>query len=202
MRITQITVNFTETCNLGDYSNTKPSVELTATLDAGDDVQAVLGELVATAKSVIHDKIDDELERVDKPPKYWSGERYDVIYSMTTRFVAIVPAATITQLDGGFYHYQEGVRYPAAKKAALRKFSQLGTEGAKGATYFDCTTYEHFMTNFDSALRDYTTEQNRLYEQKQQERRQAEKAERQRRYDEWESGRRREVVEDDEAEDN
>lgn len=197
MRITQITINFTETCNLGDYSNTKPSVELTAILDAGDDVQAVLGELVATAKGVIHDKIDDELERVDKPPKYWQGDRYDVIYSHTTRFVAIVPAATITQLDGGYYHDVRGVRYPAAKTSAIRKRSDISNSG--DVALFDSFTWEEAI----SALREYTTEQNRLYEQKQQERRAKEEAERQRQKAEWEARRRKELdeEEDDDFED-
>lgn len=200
MRITQITIGFTETVNLGDYSNTKPSVELTALLDAGDDVPTVIDELVATAKSVIHEKVDDELERVEKPPKYWAGARYDVIYSHTTKFVAIVPAATITQLDGGFYTDVKGVRYQAAQKAAIRKQSDIGH--AETTEFFDCVAFDHFLTDFTTALREYTTEQNRLYEQRQQERRQAEAAERQRQYDEWEARRRREVVEDDEDEDD
>lgn len=192
MHITQITINFTETCTLGDYSNTKPSVELTAILDAGDDVQAVLGELVATAKSVIQDKIDEELERVGKPPKYWTGERYDVIYSHTARFVAVVPAESITQLDGGYYSYVEGVRYSTAQKAALKKRSQIG--GSEPVALFD----SYAPADTIDALRAYTTEQNRIYEQKQQERRQAEEENRRRQEAEWEARRRRELDEEKE----
>lgn len=191
MRITQITINFTETCNLGDYSNTKPSVELTAILDASDHVIDVLQELVATAKSVIHEKVDEELERVGKPPKYWDRERYDVIYSHTTRFVAIVPADTIDQLDGGFYHIAEGVRYPAAQKAANRKRGQIGASDF--VELFDCTLGDFVLPE----LYEHTTEQNRLYEQKQQERRQAEETERQRREAEREAPRRKVLAEEE-----
>lgn len=191
MHITQITLNFTETCNLGDYSNTKPAIELTASLDAGDDVHAVIDDLASTAKKVIYEKIDDELEKVGKPPKYWEGQKWDVIYSHTTQLVAIVPAATIFQLDGGFYHYLEGVRYPAAQKAAQIKLGHIGN--TEKAAFFDCS-----ITTSIDALRAYATEQDQLYKQKQQERREAE--ERQQR-DEW-AARHRQAHEDEDGDDD
>ena len=61
MRITRIVLNFTETCNLGDYSNTKPSLELMADLEPGDDVQTVISQLSDIAKGTLRAKIDEEL---------------------------------------------------------------------------------------------------------------------------------------------
>ncbi|MBX3014837.1 MAG: hypothetical protein KF832_25175 [Caldilineaceae bacterium] len=180
MHITQITINFSETCNLGDYSNTKPSVELTAQLDVTDDVHVVLDELVTTAKGVIHEKIDNELERVGKPPKYWDGERYDVIYSYRNQFVAIVPAATISQLDGGFSRYLEGVRLPAAQQAAQIQLGHVGNSEA--VEFFDCS-----LTADTAALRSYATEKNAIYEQEEQKRRQREEEERRQRQAAWEA---------------
>lgn len=172
MRITQITVNFAETCNLGDYSSTKPSIELTALLDVSDDVHAVIDELINTAKTVLHAKIDEELELVGKSPKYWAGDRYDVIYGRTIRFAAIVPAASVTQLDGGFYSAIENVRYPAAREAARR---QLSRGGDADVAFFDCA-----VTTSVDELRAYVTEQNAIHEQRQAERRRREEEERQR----------------------
>ena len=81
MRITRIVLNFTETCNLGDYSNTKPSLELMADLEPGDDVQAVIGQLSTIAKETLRAKIDEELEVVGKSPKYYQGPLYSVYMS-------------------------------------------------------------------------------------------------------------------------
>lgn len=188
MRITQVTLNFTETCNLGDYSNTKPSIELTALLDAGDDVHVVIDELVATAKSVIHDKIDEELEKVDRAPKYWKGDRYDVIYALRTNMVAIVPQDSIAQLDGGFYHAGRGVRYEAAKGRAKER-----ARDNRNARLFDCADGDF------TELVAYTTERNQAYEQQQEERRQREEEQHRKRQAEWEAQRQMAEVEEDDA---
>ncbi|MGE3487932.1 MAG: hypothetical protein AB7L09_24695 [Nitrospira sp.] len=191
MRITQITLNFTETCNLGDYSNTKPSIELTALLDAGDDVQVVIDELVTRAKSVIHDKIDEELEKVDRAPKYWKGDRYDVIYSLRTNMVAIVPQASISQLDGGFYSAADGVRYEAARGRAKGR-----ARDNRDVRVFDCADGD--LTELIA----YTTERNQAYEQAQVERRQREAEESRQRQAEWDAQRQMPEVEEDEEEED
>ncbi|MGP1667547.1 MAG: hypothetical protein ACTS5I_16925 [Rhodanobacter sp.] len=91
MRITQISVTCTETCNLGDYSNTKPSIELHAQLDATDHPTDVISELIAIAKTYLHAEIDKELIAVSKPPKYYTGQRFDYIVSSRYKFGAVVP---------------------------------------------------------------------------------------------------------------
>lgn len=92
MRITQISVNITETCNLGDYSNTKPSIELTAQLDATDDPVAVLESLISMAKSHVHTAVDLERLAVGREPKYYTGPVFACLNSIRYNFYAIVPA--------------------------------------------------------------------------------------------------------------
>lgn len=104
MRITRVTLNFTETCNLGDYSNTKPSLELMADLELGDDVQAVIGQLSAIAKETLRAKIDEELEVVGKSPKYYNGPLYSVYMSGRYNYILIVPAESIRHISHETYY--------------------------------------------------------------------------------------------------
>lgn len=165
MRITQVTINFTETCNLGDYSNTKPSIEIQALLEAGDDVHAVIDELVTTAQAVIHEKIDAELERVDKPVKYSTDPLYDVIYSSRTNLVAIVPAGPAQQFDGGYYPAALGIRYAAAFRRANQQLKQMNSS----TVLFDCNGVAPTL----DSLAAYATEKRQLEDAK-REREQAE----------------------------
>lgn len=92
MRITQISVNITETCNLGDYSNTKPSIELSAQLDATDDPAMVLESLINMAKEHVHAAVDLERLAVGREPKYYTGPVFACLNSSRYNFYAIVPA--------------------------------------------------------------------------------------------------------------
>ncbi len=79
MNITQITVSYGETQSLPEYSNVKPSITLTATLDAGDDAAEAEAELWQHAKDAVREQIDLALEANGKAAK-WSGEpRYQVM---------------------------------------------------------------------------------------------------------------------------
>ena len=177
MRISEITICFTETCNLGDYSNTKPSVELKAVLEPGDDVGAVVAQLTRTAKSVIHDKIDEELELASKPVKYFQGVRYDVIYASRTGIVAIVPMGSVRQLDGGFYHAARGIRYAAAVRVAEQQLDQMPSP----SRCFDCNILPL------SDLTEYATAQNQAYEEREAERRRQRDEDQRRSRAEWEA---------------
>ena len=135
MRITRVVLNFTETCNLGDYSNTKPSLELMADLEPGDDVQAVISQLSDIAKESLRTKIDEELEQVGRPAKYSTEPRFDLFKGTQNEypFVAIIP----TQLEHDFgpvraYRTSRGVRYAVATKEAAE------VVGANNWHLFDC----------------------------------------------------------------
>ncbi len=121
MRITRVTLNFTETCNLGDYSNTKPSIELTADVEYGDHILDVIQELADMAKTALRTKIDEELEQVGRPAKYSTEPRFDLFKGTQNEypFVAIIP----TRLEHDFgqvraYRTSRGVRYTVIAKEA------------------------------------------------------------------------------------
>lgn len=179
MRITQISINFTETCNLGDYSNTKPSVELTALLEPGDDPHAVLDELTGMAKETLHAKIDDELELVGRSPKYYQGPLFEVVYGYHYRYVAVLPVGQRKKLSGFSNNTTGGEqRYEAALKHALVKRQEIESDGDP-CEFFDCANGD--LTFFLSWLENAKAN----YDKRQEERRQQAEAERQRREEEW-----------------
>lgn len=79
MHITQITVSYGETQSLPEYSNVKPLLSLTATLDEGEDVAIVEAQLWEHAKDAVHAQIDAALEANDKAAKYSTEPRYRVM---------------------------------------------------------------------------------------------------------------------------
>jgi hypothetical protein len=79
MNITQITVSYGETQSLPEYSNVKPSITLTATLEDGELHEDVEAELWAHAKYQVHAQIDLALEANDRPAKYDPAPRYQVM---------------------------------------------------------------------------------------------------------------------------
>ncbi len=59
MKLTKITVGKGLTINLGDYSGVKPSLELEAQLEEGDDYQECKQKLV----KMVDDHLTEELEK-------------------------------------------------------------------------------------------------------------------------------------------
>lgn len=79
MKLTQITVSYGATQSLPEYSNVKPNLTFTATLDDGDDPEQIEAQLWAMAKESVHEQIDSALERNDKAAKYSDEPRYQVM---------------------------------------------------------------------------------------------------------------------------
>lgn len=79
MNIIQITVSYGATQSLPEYSNIKPALTLTATIDEGESAEAVEAELWAFAKSHVHEQIDQALEASDKAARYSAEPRYQVM---------------------------------------------------------------------------------------------------------------------------
>ena len=126
MRITQISINFSETCNLGDYSNTKPAIELTAQLDAADKPEEVLKQLIDMAKQHLHEEIDKELAAVGRELRYYEGPKFAAISSDRYKFYAVVP------------HEKRKIPSSYAHK--------------KGAWYEDALTFAHSTLKEDEYL--------------------------------------------------
>ncbi len=81
MHITQITVSYGETQSLPQYSNVKPALTLTATLDEGEDVAEAEALLWQHAKEAVHAQIDLALEANDQAAKYDPAPRYQVLHT-------------------------------------------------------------------------------------------------------------------------
>ena len=62
MKITLVEFEFGMTQNLGDYTNTRPSVKLVAEVGEDDAPDLVLHHLAALARTAVHDIVDNELE--------------------------------------------------------------------------------------------------------------------------------------------
>lgn len=79
MKITQITVSYGATQSLPSYSNVKPQLTLTATVDEDESPEAVEAELWALAKAHVHEQIDQALEASDQAARYSTEPRYQVL---------------------------------------------------------------------------------------------------------------------------
>lgn len=79
MKLSQITVSYGETQSLPEYSNVKPNITITATLDDGDDEVAIEAALWQHAKQAVHAQIDAALEMNGKPAKHDPAPRFQVV---------------------------------------------------------------------------------------------------------------------------
>jgi hypothetical protein len=69
-KVTQVSVSYSYTFNLGNYSSVRPEVSLTAELEEGDSPETVQRTLLDTAKGQVEGAIDDELIRLDRMPHF------------------------------------------------------------------------------------------------------------------------------------
>lgn len=135
MQIRQVEIEFGMTQNLGDYSNTRPSVKLVAELNEGDDVQAAIDELTLRATTTVHNLVDDELERHDKEVIYHTGPLYQVKYSDLRKCVVLFTNVelpierTWKEADSWSWSrngYLSRMRYETAKSHAERIAHEKG----------------------------------------------------------------------------
>jgi hypothetical protein len=70
MRITQITVEYGCTWNLGSYSSVRPALSLTAELEEGESPDQVRQELHEQAKSHVEAAIDAALVQTGQKPQF------------------------------------------------------------------------------------------------------------------------------------
>ena len=94
MQVKTITVEFGMTQNLGDYSNVRPLVAITADLDQGDDPAAVLQALQGQVRTEVETAVDTALEQAGQSPRFYQGTLFTVFYSEVRRCVVIVPSDT------------------------------------------------------------------------------------------------------------
>lgn len=76
MQITEITVSYGRTQSLEAYCNVRPSITLRATLDEGEDPEAARQQLLAEARAIVYEEVDQALEDDGKAAKYSAEPRY------------------------------------------------------------------------------------------------------------------------------
>ncbi|MEM7347999.1 MAG: hypothetical protein AAF485_27515 [Chloroflexota bacterium] len=92
MEITTVTVKIGMTWNLGDYSNVRPEVEMTATLDESEIPAEVAEALVMECKTLVHQQIDEALEDQGSPAEFSTDPRYKMIQGVDEKkLIAIIP---------------------------------------------------------------------------------------------------------------
>ena len=163
MNITTITVSYGETQSLPEYSNVKPLLSITATLDEGEDVALIEAQLWEHAKDAVHAQIDLALEANDKPAKYSTEPRYQVMKTARNdyfergkpeppRLVVILPdalnpkdATDRARLVHAAYGASRNLRYAHALRVAHE-----AAESYEGAAILDCSDGD--LTPLETAL--------------------------------------------------
>jgi hypothetical protein len=160
MQITQITVSYGETQSLPEYSNVKPNLTITATLDAGDSPGEVELLLWNQAKAAVREQIDQALEASGRPAKWSEEPRYQVLRTYWNQwdhrgetkppqYVIIAPDEI--KLDRGAYAQRligdsSKLRLGHAQKVA----AELLGDKDEGYTLLDCSTGD--LTALDVAI--------------------------------------------------
>lgn len=91
MEILEIKVKYGMTQNLGDYTNCRPEIEVSARLTAGDDVEETVLDLVKLARDQVREIVDDELEAAGHSPKYYNGQLFKVSRSEKRNCIVVYP---------------------------------------------------------------------------------------------------------------
>jgi hypothetical protein len=124
MKLTEISIAYTQTYNLGNYSNVKPEIRLTAVLEDGDNPEQIMAELQAQAQAHIHEVIDTTLEEQGDAPHFWKGPRYDLVEAGKDKILVIIPAGQREEMPGDWSDLplrQHGWRLPTLQQHAHEK---------------------------------------------------------------------------------
>jgi hypothetical protein len=90
MQITQISVSTSYTYNLGDYSNIRPEVHLTAQVESGDNHLEVMEKLQKETFVGCLQAIDTALEQNDRPAKFSKAPRWNAYRYRDEKLIAVV----------------------------------------------------------------------------------------------------------------
>lgn len=128
MQIREITVGWAETVSLPEYSNVRPSFQFAAVLEEDDDPVDVYHKLLAQAKRLVRLEVDGMLEANGKPPKYWTGPRFQVLKSRDRKAIIIMKNET-NDWPENFVHslgIPRGIRWEIAEERAANLGKRLG----------------------------------------------------------------------------
>lgn len=90
MKVTTTKIAYSLTYSLGNYSNVRPSIELTAEIEPGDDEIEVRESLMDSARAHVEQEVDRALEAQGDPPHFYAGPRYMLLVDVRDKLAALV----------------------------------------------------------------------------------------------------------------
>ncbi|MDD5367476.1 MAG: hypothetical protein PHQ40_00460 [Anaerolineaceae bacterium] len=126
MKIIEIRAGWEETCSLPEYCNVRPSVHYTATVEEGEDPIIYQENLLQMAKEQVRNQVDEALEMANRPPKYYQGQRAQIILSREHRTIVVLD--DMAEWPAGYtqsYEFERGLRPETALKKADEKAKGL-----------------------------------------------------------------------------
>lgn len=126
MDIKTIIVTYTETANLGDYSNVKPSATIEVVVHAGEDQDQVMAEATAYVRGIVRNQVDDALEANDRRPRYTTEPLYAIFVRHRKQTGGQEEIAIVGPVDAdygrGFSAHYRGLRLPAVQRLAAEHY--------------------------------------------------------------------------------
>jgi hypothetical protein len=130
MEILEIKVRYGMTQNLGDYTNCRSEVEVSARPTAGDDVAESVLDLVNLAREQVREIVDDEMEAAGQAPKYYNGRLLKVAYSERRNCIVVYPECLELSQEKnwkeGDYWNSAGIYHAMRPETAVAAAVKLG----------------------------------------------------------------------------
>jgi hypothetical protein len=137
MKITHVSVSWSEKVSLREYSNVGHSLSLTAELEPDEHWLTAQKELLHKCQNLVRREIDKALEFDDMPPKYYSGPRFQVMKDRQRRIIIIMPDETNDWPDE-FTHAFYGNSRKMRRETALAKVKEFLADN-DNFTFIDCS---------------------------------------------------------------
>jgi len=129
MPIKSVSVGLSLTESLPDYCNVRPSLNLTAELEPGEQPETLVQGLDALVRTYVEGRVDDALEAAGRAPKYYQGQRHRLYLWQQRRALVILPAQVAVQdLPGQWQARSVEVRPATARCLAAQEAAAHGYE--------------------------------------------------------------------------
>ena len=119
MTITEIRVGISLTHNLGDYSNIKPEISLTATMHPQEDVLVAVDQLRQAALQHCYYTVDHHLEHEGRPAHYAHDPRFNAVVFSDEQLVYLAPEGSMIEFCKA--NFKPSRTHDGHRKAALQE---------------------------------------------------------------------------------
>lgn len=121
--ITQITVTYGLTHNLGNYSDVRPEVSLTSAVSPYENIEHIVKEMESFAVSRVQALVDDALESHKQSAYYSLETRYDLFTNPKERMLVVTRSCETSQFKA-FYRELSGFRLESLERLIERDFAE------------------------------------------------------------------------------